>query len=489
MLTRADFDESFRRNLEKYPTLAARYDAGDPALRQQVEAIFTAMAMQSAAQEVALAEPQVKSRPATILADAALRGIIPRARPGIVVVAVDNQSEHDFTVTESRTVIDPSGQYYRAVAAQTVAAGQVGNVTFEQVRGTSFVHQVTESAPFYAIQVPTPDDGSHLCGIRVFDAANQEFEFANSYVGVSPGDRVYHIQSNANQVMFVQFGDNDTVGHQPDSGDDIRVDVDYSYGSVDLAPGAPFEFEYVSAAPGESDVNMTLSSVLEAGAPPPSIDYIRTLCQYPALYDDDAVYGGEFDLLVRKHHPDAEFLNVWNEAVDEDYRGYNIANTNSLFVSVYRTDEELAATPEEEGIIASGALTDYQRSIEQRVLRADDTLRVRFRRAVNVIVPITVTATIPTSYSRVVVAQAIRELLMQEYGRLSNFARRGGTIKNRVVVDQLVSGIPALRADDSDVIVELNLTSDDERPEVWSYVTADSITTNVTNVATLGSGW
>jgi hypothetical protein len=45
------------------------------------------------------------------------------------------------------------------------------------------------------------------------------------------------------------------------------------------------------------------------------------------------LYLGEFDFLVRRNYTTLKFLSVWNETMEEDARGANVANINTLFVA------------------------------------------------------------------------------------------------------------------------------------------------------------
>jgi hypothetical protein len=76
MYTKADFLKAIDNTIANYPAVAPFYYARDPRILQKLEAMATMLSMTSAQIEVAMAEPFEKSRDATILADAAMRGII-----------------------------------------------------------------------------------------------------------------------------------------------------------------------------------------------------------------------------------------------------------------------------------------------------------------------------------------------------------------------------------------------------------------------------
>jgi hypothetical protein len=489
MLTRSRLNEEFESLLQDYPTLKARYQAGDPTLTRQVDAIFSALSMHSAAQEVALAEPQAKTRPATVLADAALRGIVPKSQPAQITIAVTNENNTAFVLDEGRTVFDSLGRPYRTTVASTVPANSTQSVSFHQAKPVLQEHTVTENIPFYAIEIPDADDDSILSSIRVLDADDIELEYRQEYVGISPGEKVYHVEVNANQQAFVRFGDTNTVGFQPAVGDAFTVIANYSQGRIEIPTEEEFQFEYTLSALDNS-VSMILASVEFSGSDAPTLEYIRDLCRYPSLYDDDAVFLGEFEFLLKKHFPDMKFLSVWNEAIEEDHRGYGLQNTNAIFVACFNDGEAIIDTQGATSrILTEAEWTATQRLISQRIARADDTLRTRFYVPVREQIQIVVDAEVPTSYSAVEVSQSIVELLLSEYGEQSTFSRSGGHIKNRTAVRQLVDGIPALQAPSSDVSLVVDNDSTDERPELWRFVTADSITVNIETVNGRRSGW
>lgn len=693
MLNRDDFNAKLEATIGKYPELAARRQAGDPALTQHLDAVFTAFAMLSANQELALAEPHAKTRPATVLADAALRGIIAKATPAVVMVRVRNEGISSYSIAEGRIILDTAGRPYRAAYAVTVPGDSELVVKFVQSRAEVVVHNIATPAEFYATSLPTPDDDSELSAIRVFHTNGNEMVYKQDYVGVEPGELAYHVEVNAEKTVFVRFGDGESVGYMVQAGDAFRIEADYCAGEVSLDVQEPFEFEY-TATPRDVFIALELESVNYKGAPAQSIDALRELCKYPAIYDDDAVFLGEFDYLLNKHFPSADFLSVWNEAIEEKHRGYDLVNTNSLFVacvdsdgseitvgseggevpliglgsptrdaiivggnSVWEQGGALSITghsegkrtvkisfPEASGLIArsnfyfglatddtnigdrpfdpnvgamalftqrhggassqtgvmsewyndgltsprvninpaddlsydddyfidldadadqavfyvlrdgselwrltldlpsgkewhlviynhdaynnfeylriqfdltastfdlkpgydawddtyidepprilsEGEWTPFQRAIADKIKQADDTLRTRFYTPKLEPIPVEVVAQIPSSYVPADVEQAIRELLIQNYGKTSAFAQSGGVIKTRETIEQLVEGIPALSAQSADVSVNISAPEGSAAPEVWRFVSDSSIDVSLTVASGRRSGW
>ncbi len=93
MLTREEFvQKAIEISTAKYPAVAALVKASDPRILQQIEAMATMLAMYSSQLEVAQSEPFEKTRDSTVLADAAMRGIVPKSTPSCVSISATNSS-------------------------------------------------------------------------------------------------------------------------------------------------------------------------------------------------------------------------------------------------------------------------------------------------------------------------------------------------------------------------------------------------------------
>ncbi len=489
MITKDDFKAAQAALIAKYPELQARYVAGDPELLQGVEAVFAAFSMLSAQIEVAMAEPHAKTRDATVLADAALRGIIPKATPARVQLLAINKNTTDYEISSSRSLIDSSGRSYLVEKAVTVPA--LGSLMLDCVQGRTDVinHVVTEFKPFYAIEVPEADDGSYLASIAVSDSYGDSYDYRLKYTNTEVGEKVFHVEVDHNRVVYVRFGNDGVVGYQPAAGDVMTLAVSYCDGVVSLDTGSPFSFEYIET-PEDSLIDLGMSSLLEAGSNPPGIEYIRELCKYPALYDDDAVFLGEFDFLVRKHFPDLSFLSVWNESIEEDVRGASTENINAIFVACFNDDEQVLSDSSLSPLkIISNNLTSTQADIRQRILSADDTYRVTFYTAIHYEIPVTITAYVPSSYIASTVKQQVIERILMSYGINSKAAKRGANNPgHREIYKLLEANIQALADNGADFIVSVQ-HEDIIRPELWRYVSISSLSVTIKTVNSSASAW
>lgn len=496
MLTKSDFQKAIADSIMAHPAVAPLYQAGDPRILQHLDAMATMLAMFSAQIEGAMSEPFEKSRNATILADAAMRGIVRKAVAARVQVVAKNNGNADFSIESGRVVIDSNGLAYRIETAALVPTG--GTATFAAIQQTESVisHVVTNSAPFYAIEIPSAPGDSHLCGISVSDSGG-EFVYSDRYVNIAPSERVFHVEVDDRQRAYVRFGFEDVVGSQPQNGDQITLKVIYTAGEINPEYESPFSFEYIRS-PLESQIELSMSAMLTAGQNPPSIDVLRDLSRYPSVYDNNAVFLGEFDFLVRRNFTNLQFLAVWNESAEEIARGPKLENINTLFVAclssigsepvLHETDPQAPVSPE---LIKDAALTDTQKAIRDTILKADDSYKVRFFTPVRSEIRVKITAIIATSYVASVVRQSIEKAILSEFGEKAAISKHG---KNKPLYQRIYvllrQKIPALAGIGSDLIVSIDdPASIALRPEMWRYVSPTSLLVSVETTNTITPSW
>lgn len=497
MLTKADFQAAIADVAKKYPAVAPLIEAGDPRVTMQLEAMATMFAMMSSQVEAAIAEPFSKSRASTVMADAAMRGIVQKSSPARVRIKVENRGTSAYTMNSGRTVIDSSGLPYRVETSATIPAGSTGTVEAKQVRTTVITHTVSGSIPFYAIEIPEADDGQALFSIAVRDQS-ADFIWRNRYVNTDIGERVFHVESDDRQRLFIRFGFDAHVGHQPSDGDVITLTISYSAGAdANPAFGSTFSFDYI-ASPDESALQISMDALLVAGQDPISITTLREIAKYPSVYDDNAVFMGEFDSLVRRRFPSLQFVSCWNEAAEEAARGASADHINCLFVACLSQaggeavlDEPNPLAPVAPTLIADGSLTETQLLIRLAISQADDSYRVKFYTPVRSKVGVTITARVPTSYVAFEVESQIREAVLAEYGQASSASRRGF---NRPLYQRLYSllkeKVIALSGGSSDLEIQVqNVPSMAARPELWRYVSSDSLTVTVSTVNVVTGSW
>lgn len=496
MLTKSDFQQAIADSITGYPAIAPLYQAGDPRITQHLDAMATMLAMFSTQLEVAMAEPFEKTRDATVLADAAMRGIVAKASPARVRIQVENKGATSFLVETGRTVFDSAGLPYRIETPASAAAGSTATFEAVQLRAAQVLHTVAGTEPFYAIEIPAADDDAFLCGVSVSDA-DGEFTHAERYVNIAAGERVFHIEADDRQLTYVRFGFDGFVGLQPADGSVITLTILYSAGKVNPAFGSPFSFEYIGS-PAEASIDLSMSALVTPGENPLAMSVLRDLARYPSVYDHNAVYLGEFDFLVRSNFPTLQFLSVWNESAEERARGPSIQSINTLFVACLSAadaesvlTEENPATPVASESILEAALTGTQTAIRRTMLAADDSYKVRFVTPVRSKITMTINARVSTSYVASDVRAKIIEALLAEFGAAAAASRRGRIrpLYQRVY-ELLRAKVAALTGNGADLTVSIaDVDSLAVRPEMWRYVAADSLTVTVSTANIVTPGW
>ncbi len=495
MYTKSDFQQAISNSIENYPTIAPLYKAGDPRICQALDAMATMLAMFSSQVETAQAEQFDKTRDGIVLADAAMRGIVPKGTPSRVRIKCANTGTEDFKVETGRSLIDSNGRYWKVESAVTIAAGETAYIEATQQRFVTSTHTVSGSEPFYAIEVPQADDDSYVCSVTVSDV-DGEFEYRNRYVDNEVGERIYNVEADDRQNLYVRFGYSGVVGFQPAEGAQITLKVGYTNGEVTVAAESPFQFETMQDVQ-ESYIAMTMDTQLTTGGAPISMTVLRDMAKYPAVYQDNAVFLGEFGFLVRKTYPNLQFLSVWNETMEEQARGPSVKNVNTIFVACLsadgsekvvtkEADAEKEPEPEE---IADEDLTETQKAIRRLILSADDSYKVRFYTPVVSYITVTVDASVPSPYLSKDVKAKIKELILTNYGKTSASARRGNQkISNRDLNVLLRENIVALRDTGADFIATAQ-GGTKTRPERWRYVDESSLNITVDSTNANSHSW
>lgn len=470
MKTKADFQALIAAAISDYPVAAQLYQARDPRLLASLDAMAAQLALISAEQDVAAMEPFTKSRDMTVLADAAVKGVLPFGQPKRVRVQIVNASQYPFTVVSGRRILDTQGRVYVVVNGASVPGSTVpggpgtAQIDAEQRTETTFSHTVTISQPFYRIDVPQPDPGTHIAEVRVRDSMGNTFHYKPDYLNVADGERMFHLETDEARQLYIQFGATGIAGYQPAAGETMTITVVETEGAYDLAAGSQFAFEYGYSL-YENGAKLTLSSVLAPGASPMDIATLREVTSYPSLYDTNAVYLANFDFLVRRALSPFRFLSIWNEQREEEVRAASIDNINRLFVSASK-----------EGVDA-GTLFEQ---IKDVIAEADDSYRCTWVPPVNFEIPVTITAYVPPVYDFAAVSQQIKEIVLAEYGETSAWAKRGqGWIKKKRITEECVDAVQALQDEASDIDVTVTDPPAARLPEQFRYVSATSLTINV----------
>lgn len=466
-ISKAQFIEAAKNAASALPNVRQYLQAGDPRLLAQMEATATMFAMLSAQMDVAKLEPFLKSRDGTVLADAALKGVLPLARACKLTITLQNTGAQVVPLDAGRRLLDAKGRIYELDSAVSVPATSTINVTATQLRRRSVTIAVTQPSDFYSLQVPLSDDELYL-NTLVVTKGLEEFTYAPDWFNVGIGDLAYQVEVDELRRMFVRFGKTSVIGYGVQQGDEFTLDITECNGKItDLVAGGQFTLEYIYE-PEEPSLRLLLQSVQDQGAAPADSPELRYMARYPAIYDHNAVYLGEFGFLLRRYISGIRFLSVWNEHIEEGVRGPDEDNINTLFVS---------------GLVSGMDNATFQQRVQTLIERADDSYTVTFVTPNLVAVPMTITASIAISWDLATVEAQIRALLLQEYGDGSIVVSDGMSqpIKKAAINKLLRDNVDALRDDKAEFDVSFTLPST-ALPEHFLFISPASLTVDVSSV-------
>ena len=463
--TKDQIEATALASLSSFPAVAQFVQAGDPRVLAQIGAQAAMLAMIAEHVDVAQFEPFLKARDSTVLADASLKGILPLARACRVTLTATNEGQASFTLPAGRRLLDAKGRIYEVETAVVIPAGASAPVSCAQRTRRVETHTVAVPTAFYSIQVPVGESGSSLESIEVSKSTGDVFTYAPEWFNVGPGDLAYQVETDERRRMWLRFGSSNIVGYQPLVGDVFELSLSECRGRVtDLAPSDTFSFEYILTGP-DGLVSLALSSVVDQGADPLSVEELRLMARYPAIYDHNAVYLGEFDLLLRRYITPVNFLSVWNEQIEEAVRGPDVQNINTLFVA---------------GDVPSMTGAAFESRVRELVARADNSYRVQFVAPAVTPVPVTVVATVSVVHDTATVAAQIRAAILGKYGVGAIEVSKGlsSPIRFQAVSKLLREQVPALQDDQADFTVSVT-APEVLLPEMFMHVTDGSLTVTV----------
>lgn len=458
--------------LTSYPVMAQYVQAGDPRIMAMLGAMATMLGMHSAQVDAAQFEPFSKVRDSTVLADASLKGILPLGRACRVRIKVENNGTEDYVLQAGRRFQDPKGRIFQVVAPVTIVPGGFALVEFSQTTLRTITHTVSQPTTFYGIEVTQTDDDVYLDSLSVW-LGGQEFSYAPDWFNVKAGDYAYQVETDERRRMWVRFGSTNVVGYGVQSGDTFELRVGECEGRItDLEPATRLTPEYIYTS-ADGQITATLDGVIDEGAGAPTMSELRVMARYPALYDVNAVYLAEFDLLLRRHLSGVRFLSVWNEQIEESVRGASVANINTLFVA---------------GSVTGMTDAQFQDRVRQLIARADDSYKVQFKARAETAIPVTISGKVAMVHDAAAVQAQVRALVLSTFGDGAPAVSQGGAlgIRHQALSRLLRDKIAAFGDDLSDFSITITAPTT-MLPEMHMIVTEASLTVNITR-ADFGNG-
>lgn len=477
-LMQADFEAQLQAAIDDYE-IQERYKAQDPLVVHQLRSMASFLTAFGPEIDIASIEPFTKTRDRSIIADATNKGILPIGTPCQHYMEIINRSLNPVSLSQGRMVEDHSGgRVWRLLQSITVKAGETAEVIAEQseYREIKYVVPVTEG--FHKYRLELLEDLS-LANISI-KQGNNNFAIKPRWMNVEPSEYAVTVTTDNLRRIFVEFGDSERAGRTVQANETITFGILETYGEVDanrLKDAALLDV--LTNDEQRVSVRFKVGGLVRQGVDPLSVSELRLLSSYPSLYDDDAVFLGNFDYAVRKKFMKrAQFISVWNETLQEQHFAITYRDINHLNLVV------VAKNPDEQ--------TTLEQDICSYIGYCDNLYKdkVNVHDVVEKPLPITITGTLASVHNTDMVKTQIIELIVQRYGRESLSSSRWlvNGFNSQEMAKLINDNIVAFQDRMSDFSIKLS--NEINKPNEWVYVTKDSITVNMERTADIsGATW
>ncbi len=479
MLTQADFEARIVAVLDDYEILE-RYNAQDPIVLRFLRSIAAFLSLFSQEVDISEIEPFIKTRDRSIIADATNKGILPIGMPTQHVLEVLNRSANSITLSQGRMIEDNSGSRpWRLLQSVTVNAGETGEVLVEQSEYREVQYTVQSTENFHRVELQLRDDLS-LAGITVRDNSNQAYQLKKRWMNVEPLEYAFNLTTDSLRRIFIEFGDDERAGRTAQANQVFTFGILETYGDVDVSRLKDASLlDVLTTDETKVSVRFKQGGIVRQGADPLNISQLRVLATYPALYDENAVFLGNFDYSVRqKFMARCHYIAVWNENEQDRYYGVTYQDINHLHIAVVAKNNAEQANLETEIIQYIGLLDSLYKD------------RVRVHAVVEKPFNITLNGRLAAVHDLDGVKAQIKGLLVDRYGRTKLSASRWlvNGFNTQGISTQLRTNIVAFQDNISDF--SLNVPVVLNKPHEWVYISEPSITLNIERTAeTSGAAW
>ena len=479
MLTQADFEARIVAVLDDYEILE-RYNAQDPIVLRFLRSIAAFLSLFSQEVDISEIEPFIKTRDRSIIADATNKGILPIGMPTQHVLEVLNRSANSITLSQGRMIEDNSGSRpWRLLQSVTVNAGETGEVLVEQSEYREVQYTVQSTENFHRVELQLRDDLS-LAGITVRDNSNQAYQLKKRWMNVEPLEYAFNLTTDSLRRIFIEFGDDERAGRTAQANQVFTFGILETYGDVDVSRLKDASLlDVLTTDETKVSVRFKQGGIVRQGADPLNISQLRVLATYPALYDENAVFLGNFDYSVRqKFMARCHYIAVWNENEQDRYYGVTYQDINHLHIAVVAKNNAEQANLETEIIQYIGLLDSLYKD------------RVRVHAVVEKPFNITLSGRLAAVHDLDGVKAQIKGLLVDRYGRTRLSASRWlvNGFNTQGISTQLRTNIVAFQDNISDF--SLNVPVVLNKPHEWVYISEPSITLNIERTAeTSGAAW
>lgn len=466
--------------LQEFPEIYARYLAGDPTVTAPMSAMQHMLAEVGRDLEVSEIEPFIKSREATILADASNKGILPLGTACQHYITVTNRGSQRTIILGGREFDDSQGRPWRFLQNAEVLPGESIDVLAEQSQVRKVNRTIVETLPFNQFKLEIEDDMS-LVSLSVVDQDNNIYSFVTRWMNTKAGDYAITLSTDTLRAITLGFGDTARFGRTLEANTELEISMLETYGEFSVVSLKEAMLQKIETA-DESKLSIRFKDggLVRMGANPLSIDQMRLLSSYPT-HDDNAVFLGNFEALVRKKFMNrTHYSNVWNEMIHEQHFGSSVDHINHLFVSVVPKNQ-----PEYDLICDE---------IEQLIAKADNLYsygNVVFVEPIERPFNLKLSAKLAPVHSVEVVKEQIRTLLISNYGKeqLSASYNMTDGFNLQEMGELIKKNVSAFQDRQSDFRIDVEDLGDNSiKPNHWVFITADSIEFDIKRSSGLGGG-
>lgn len=478
MLTQADFEARLVANLDDFEILE-RYNAQDPIVLKYLRSLGAYLALFSQDVDISEIEPFLKTRDRSIIADATNKGILPIGMPTQHIIEVINRSSNSITLSQGRIIEDNSGgRPWRLLQSVTVNAGGIGEVLGEQSEYREVQYTVTNTDAFHRVLLPLREDLS-LAGLTVRDNSNQTYNLKKRWMNVPPLDFAFNLTTDSLRRLFIEFGDDERAGRTAQANQVFTFGLLETYGEVEISRLKDASLvDVLTTDETKVSVRFKQGGIVRAGADPLNISQLKVLSSYPALYDENAVFLGNFDYSVRqKFMARCHFIAVWNENEQDRYYGVTYQDINHLHIAIVAKNEAEQANLELEIIQYIGQLDSLYKD------------RVKVHAVIEKPFALTLNGRLAAVHDLDGVKAQIKGLMVDRYGRSKLSASRWlvNGFNSQEISTQLRKNITAFQDNISDFSLIVPNTLN--KPHEWVYIAQDSITLNLERTAETGTAW
>ena len=477
MRSHSEISQRLQINLQDYPEIAARFEAGDPTVAAMLKAHASFMADLSSDLDIAMLEPFIKSRDTTILADATNKGILPVATPCQHYLSFKNKGDRAVTISAGRLIEDMQGRIWRLLQTANMVPGEIIEVLAEQSQNRTEKYKAIFTEPFHQVTLNIQED-YYLAALRIYDEQGNNFIYRRQWMNSIAGEAAYTLKTDSMQRITAEFGDSLRCGTTIQANAVLNFELTETDGYIDtsLLREAALS-ELITADEGKIQITFKEGGLVRVGANPLSIDQLKLLASYPT-HDDNAVFLSDFNYAVRKAFMNrCHYISVWNEAQQEKYYGATLDDINHLniaFVPRVSAEKAQLASDIKKHIAHLDSLYEgkvKEMAVQQRPFQ------------------ITINAKLAPVHNVESVKQEINNLLLSKYGKetiaSSYFVADGFNSQeiSKVIRDE----VTAFQDRISDFRLDIeDLARNPIKPHEWVFMTDSSISIYIQRSASSG---